>query len=360
MYFKNYTLAQLADYLNSSEFANGKTIAITPLRAASQLKNPKASGSDIVLNIAFDENNEIIGYIGALPHKVNDIKCAWNSCWWVKPGTPAQISMKLLFMFIDNWGKKVLFSEMTPHTSKIIEKLGFCKNLTTFGFRGYFRFPLAEVLPQKKPFLKPIAPLLVLADKTLNFGLNLRDVLIRDKCSLSIEKTDLLNNADDLFISKFDMHSPGKRNSNDFNWISQNPWLIEPENAQPRISNRYYFSYQTQRFETAWLRFFDKQKQVGLVAYSIRNNSLKLPYVYCEKEYAYEISNYFLTLLKTDKRITSLTTFHNALTEAFKQQHCFLYKLTIPKYSAISKQLLSECKIDSPIFQMGDGDAIFT
>lgn len=360
MHFKNYTLAQLAEYINSSEFNNGRTIAITPLRAKSQIKNPKASVSNIVLSIAFDENNEIIGYIGALPHMVDGIKCAWNSCWWVKPGTPAQISMKLLFMFIDNWKQKVLFSEMTPHTSKIIEKLGFCKNVTTFGFRGYFRFPLAEVLPQKKPILENITPLLRLTDRALNFCLNLRDITIRDKCTLSIEKIDSLNNADDLFISKFDKHSPGKRKSDDFNWISKNPWLIKPENAQPGISNRYYFSYQTQRFETAWVRFFDKHKQVGLVAYSIRNNSLKLPYVFCDKKYAKEISNYFLTLLKTDKKITSLTTFHNTLTEAFKKQHCFLYKITIPKYSAISKQLLSECKIDSPFFQMGDGDAIFT
>lgn len=360
MQFRNYTLAQLAEYLNSKEFTNGKTIAITPLRAASQIKNPKASASDIVLSIAYDQNDEIIGYIGALPDMISNTKCAWNSCWWVKPGTPAQISMKLLFTFIDNWKQKVLFSEMTPHTSKIIEKLGFCENITTYGFRGYFRFPMAEILPQKKPFLKPFIPLFTLADRILNFGLNLRDILINSKCCLRIEKANLLTNADDLFISKFNEHSPSKRNSTDFNWIIQNPWLIEPKIAQPEFIKRYYFSYQTRRFETAWVRFFDKQKQVGLVAYSIRDNSLKLPYVFCEKAYAKEICIYFLKMLKTDKKITSLTTFHEALSEAFKKHHSFIYKIAIPKYSAISKQLLYECKIDAPIFQMGDGDAIFT
>ena len=360
MQFRNYTLTQLADYLSSKEFTNGKTIAITPLRAVSQMKNPKASASDIVLSIVFDENNEILGYIGALPDMVNNIKCAWNSCWWVKPGTPAQISMKLFFMFIGNWQQKVLFSEMTPHTSKIIEKLGFCRNVTTYGFRGYFRFPMAEILPQKKPFFKPIIPLLTVADKLLNFGLNLRDILISAKCSLRIEKVNLLNSADDIFISKFNEHSPSKRNSLDFNWISQNPWLIEPKIAQPDISKRYYFSYQTERFETAWVRFFDQQKQVGLVAYTIRDNSLKLPYVYCDRAYAKEIGNYFLAMLKTDKELASITTFHNALAEALKKRHSFIYKIVIPKYSAISKQLLNECKIDTPFFQMGDGDAIFT
>lgn len=361
MEFKNYNLAQLKAYIESGEFLESEVIAITPLRVLSQLKNPNAQANDIVLSTACNNEGQIIGFIGALPDKVNGIKCAWNSCWWVKPGTPAQVSMKLLFTFISNWQKKVLFSEMTPHTSQIIEKLGFCNTKTIAGFRGYYRFSLAEVLPGKKKTLEKIKKILQITDFLLNLVLRFRHSFQSIKPSLKTETTQTLTPNDDAFISKFNQNSPSKRLSIEFNWIVQNPWVTLSSPATKKISKRYYFTYEAKRFETVWVRFFRDNEMLALVNYTIRNEALKLCYVFCHSSDAESISNYFMNLLKTDRKIATITTFHESLSEVFnKQPKGFLYKVRLPKYSAISNELLNESGIEHPEFQMGDGDAIFT
>lgn len=363
MEYKNYTLAELKSYIDSGQYLASDIIAITPIRAYSQLQNPKASPTDIVLTIAFLNRNEIVGYIGALPDKVNNIKCAWNSCWWVKPGTPAEVSMKLFFLFVSNWEKNVLFSEMTPHTAKMIEQMRFCKCTTTIGFRAYYRFSLNKVLPAKKKVFGKIKGLLYGIDQVLNSMIALRNFMHKNKnaSNLKVETISELGELDDRFIDRFNQDNLAKRYSTDFNWIQQNTWLNTSPNYDKEIAQRYFFSYYTPQFESKWLRFYQNDTLVGLVNYTIRNGALKLPYVYCDASFAVPIANYFIQLLKKNSRLSTITTFHYLLVEAFMNQRCkFIYHVRLPKYSAISTQLFTQTTIDNPEFQMGDGDAVFT
>ena len=363
MEYKNYTLAELKSYIESGQYLASDIIAITPIRAYSQFQNPKASPADVVLTIAFSEQNKIIGYIGALPDKVNNIKCAWNSCWWVKPGTPAEVSMKLFFLFISNWEKNVLFSEMTPHTAKMIEQMRFCKATTTIGFRGYYRFSLNRVLPAKKKVFGKIKGLLYCFDQVLNSIITVRNFMLKNKIysDLKVETISELGELDDRFIDGFNQNNIAKRYSTDFNWIQQNTWLNTAPNHDKEIAQRYFFSYYTPQFESKWLRFYQNGALVGLVNYTIRDGALKLPYVYCDAPFAVSIANYFIQLLKTNPSLSTITTFHHFLVEALMNQcRKFIYHVRLPKYSAISTQLLTESPIENPEFQMGDGDAVFT
>ena len=67
MNFKVLTIKQLEEYIHSSEFKNAEIIPITFHRARSQIKNPRATSENVVLIIAYNDKNEIIGYTGALP-----------------------------------------------------------------------------------------------------------------------------------------------------------------------------------------------------------------------------------------------------------------------------------------------------
>lgn len=61
--------AALRSYIDSETFQNAPVIAISKHRAASQISNPEATEDDILLLMAF-ENDNMVGYLGVLPDKI--------------------------------------------------------------------------------------------------------------------------------------------------------------------------------------------------------------------------------------------------------------------------------------------------
>ena len=363
MYLKKYTISQLEQFILSGEFRQYSVVPITPQRAFSQIKNPNAQPEDVVLTLAFSDEDELVGYIGALPGSINGTRCAWNSCWWVKSGTPAEISMSLMFSFLNDWKRNVLFSEMTPHTLFLIEQMRFCMHKTIYGFRGYYRFCLGTVLPRKGNFFKYFRYILHTADYVMNLFINAIGYLAPKNdvhSSAQIEEIDSPPDELDNFISRYNLLQPDKRMSEDFRWITNNPWLVEKAKADRDIATRYYFSYAVSRFEMRWVKFSINGELAGLVCYTIRDQQLKLPYVYAEDSCIEEIGNFLFALLKANKKICTVTTFHNKLGLHLRKRKKYLFQTNLPKYSAISNYLLKSNSLTDVEFQMGDGDVIFT
>ena len=85
--FKILNKEGLETFINSKEYFNLKTLPITKHRAISHIKNPRADKDDILLILAFEEN-DIVGYLGVLPDRLflsdeKSYKCGWLSCFWV-------------------------------------------------------------------------------------------------------------------------------------------------------------------------------------------------------------------------------------------------------------------------------------
>lgn len=360
---KQYTLSELGAFISSGDYLNDPVVPITPQRVYSQQKNPKATGSDVVLTIAYSANGHILGYIGALPDVVDGVRCAWNSCWWVKQGSSADVSMKLFVAFLKNWESKVLFSEMTPLTASIIQRLGFCSHKAVIGFKGYYRFSLAEVLPRKKSVFKNIKGMLATVDALLNVLLRFRNFISHKKVYTSeiiIEETYVLSSVDEEFIQTLNINQPTKRRADDFNWIGQNSWLIARHKANKQISKGYYFSYAVSRFETYWVRFIKNGSLVALVNFTLKNSELKLPYVFCLPEAENTVIEYAFGMLRRDRALATITVFHQGIAGKLNKRKGFLFKTSLPKYSAISNELLQQTNLSIFEFQMGDGDCVFT
>lgn len=362
MEIKNYTIAELEEWIKSDQYLAGDVVPITPARVYSQKKNPHLHADDIVLTVARDGNQSVLGYIGALPFTLNGVKCAWNSCWWVRKGAPAGVSMKLLFTFIQNWERNVLFSEMTPQTVSIIEKLRFCKHKTTNGFRGYSRFVLSEVLPRKKKFLRHLRLLLKAFDVAANFFVQLINSLKPDEDlkGYTFDAVEKLGTSGGEFIKLFDDKWTAPRTIEDFNWIASCPWVVSVKEARKDIMERYYFSYAVERFEQKWIRVFCQKKLVGLFNISIRDNHLKIQYVYASDEVTRTIAKWVVNFIRKDKTLYCVTTFHRGLGEYLRKKEKFIFTTDLPKYSAISSQLATSAGVLALVFQMGDGDVIFT
>jgi hypothetical protein len=364
IWFRKIRLDELVQYAHEVEASTDDVLPITLPRAESQTLNPKGLPHDIVLVVAYNEKNQVEGYAGALPEKIGDTRCAWNSGWWVKPGAPSTISFKLLFELLAEWDQKLLFSELTPTTSVLVDRLGFCKLHHIQGFRGYLRFCLADLLPRKKPCFARYTGLLKCADRLGNFFINMGLFFFgndrSDYRNIEVARFEFPLPEDESFLRKMDAVNPIHRTSTDFQWIARYPWVVSPKLAQKGVAQRYYFSYAIGRFETGWMRFSLMGKTAGLVAYTIRNQHLKLNYVFVEPEITDFVGRYFYSVLKADRSLCTVTTFHQALAAYFASDRQFLFITRLPKMTAQSKTLIAEARSDEFVFQMGDGDCIFT
>lgn len=361
MEIKTIKLKELEAFVVSDAFIKCNAIAITDLRVKSLLNNPNARPDDVVLIVAF-EDHQLLGYIGALPTNINNVHGAWNSCWWVSKTAPGGLSMQLMYQFVAAWDKKVLFSEMTPYTSKIVQAMGFCRHETIWGMRGFYRFHLSHYLLRKYKKLKWLSPLIKAADSVLNFGLNV--FRGNGQSSMVNVSVDKLPYPDEEGIKFIHTH-PGTRDRNNsavFRWINAFPWLTtEDSDAVKDVDARYYFSYHTKHFDSYWLKFTMDGKVLGLVMFSIRDFELKLPYVFFNATHLNVLALEIKRTLQKDKTLASVTTYDPGLGKYLqKHVHGFIHKRPVPKYTAVSNEVLKALNNDYPHFQMGDGDVVFT
>ncbi|NNE29335.1 MAG: GNAT family N-acetyltransferase, partial [Saprospiraceae bacterium] len=85
MEFKFLNKADLKEYVESKDFDRLPILPITVHRARSHWSNPKVEEKHTLL-ILVEESAELIGYLGAMPVRVNDkIDAGWLTCMWVSP-----------------------------------------------------------------------------------------------------------------------------------------------------------------------------------------------------------------------------------------------------------------------------------
>ncbi len=364
MRFREITINQLVSFVRSEEFRTGKVIPITPQRARSQSVNPAAGPSDIVLTIAYDDQDQIVGYIGALPDKPiaeNIERMAWNSCWWADPEKGSEASMQLFLRFLGHWENNVLFSEMTPHTYQILSRMQFFQTRIQLGFRGYVRLALAEFLPLRYNFLSRMRWLLKGTDGLFNLFWNIRlrvwIGLHKDKGGMSWEFIDQIDDRASSVIQNNRGKYLAARGPEELNWIINNPWVLE--GRDDNITSRYYFTSHAKKFKQQLVLISAADHPVAFLVLNNRNGHLKIPYLYIDNKYLDAIEE-FLVPYMIRERIKYVTTFNNVLAgHLFKSRIPVLFKKSVPRFTGISNQLLENAGEDFN-FQDGDGDGVFT
>jgi len=362
MLLPKITIAQLESFVRSEEYRTMNELPITPLRALSQANNPKARPDDVVLTLAMSEEGELLGYVGALPDWAGSIRCAWNSCWRVKEGAPAEVSMKLLYSFLNDWDRKILLADMTPHTHKLIQQLRICTHRSLHGIRCFYRLNLARRLGKK--FRNRILRNLAGGAGTIVDGLLSLFVCIaipkKRVSGICIEEIPCPTPELDSFISRHNTHQPAKRLSADFRWMREYPWISDREEEKTGMEGRYYFSWFTERFETHWIRFAAHAETVALLGYTLRDDILNVRYLYAANDTIPNIGRFLLQQIRTDRLLSSVITYHPGLTAYLQSRKNFLFCRKITRLTALSKKLCSPDEAESFILQSGDGDCMFT
>ncbi len=266
-----YTTGNILEFVNSDQFSRLKSIPITRHRASSYAHNPRSDSSDKILFVAF-ENEEIIGYLGALPEKIfyqeEWRRMTWLSCFWIDPQFRGKnISKQLFDMAMKEWDKTAMITNMKPGTLKIYERTGYFQDpVTRIGIRGYLRFNLSEILPPKGGVFAKIKPVFQAIDFVFNIFNAIRLVFYpgyKIDNDIHYEYVEEISPEAGELIDKCNQSYLIRRGKQELEWVKNYPWVLEQEeNADNR---RYYFSSVSKRFFYQQVEFHDENGNV--VAY---------------------------------------------------------------------------------------------
>jgi GNAT superfamily N-acetyltransferase len=358
-----YTTGNILEFVSSDQFSRLKNIPITKHRALSYAHNPRADASDKILFVAF-ENDEVAGYLGALPEKIfyqgEWRRMTWLSCFWIDPQFRGKnISKQLFDLALKEWNNTAMITNMKPGTLKIYERTGYFHDpVTRIGIRGYLRFNLSEILPPIGGVFSKIKPVFQVLDFVFNIFNAIRLVFYpgyKIDNNLHYEYVEEISPEAGTLIDKYNKFYLIRRGKQDLEWIKSYPWVLEQE--EDADSRRYYFSSVSKRFFYHQVEFHDENGNI--VAYlmlSIRDNHLTVPYVFYSKAMEPNLVKFlFNTML--DFQLNMLTVFHPELSKAIRTiKSPFLYKKKILRPYFIPKTL----DLSDLIFQDGDGDCVFT
>ncbi len=336
-------------------------------RAKSHALNPRADSEDVALIVAFDEMENICGYIGILPDIafVNDqnFKVGWLSCWWVDPkmrGTGT--GKKLLNRAIDLYDKRVMLTEFTTEAGNIYKKHPSLEMLLPLrGKKIFFKSISRKILPRKKQFWKWMFPFLFIGDALHNLIRQPSSKLKRFNQGKNnhVEEIKSIGAEIESFITPFLQKNLFKRDYHSFNWIVNNPWILkEPFDQEQK--NKYAF---TSSKKHAWLKQYVSKNSDGEIdAYFILLNNdrqLKIPYLFSTGRSIGSVSRFIWNLIEVEK-IESLTFYHNYLSDYLNVNKFPSLHTRDTQRNYISGLNLAAFFSEETVIFDGDGDCAFT
>jgi len=367
MEIKSIKLFELQDFINSDLYKKSKLIPISRQRAISQIHNPRASQNDTVLIVAIDKNKQIVGYIGALPEKLNikqDLKICWNSCWWTDKEKGKKISMFLFYKLLDEWDSNLIFRDLTDRTKKIILSTNrFLAVKEIYNFKGFLKFNFAEILPRKIHFFKHLTFLLKFIDAILNLKMRIYHYIYLLKIKNDEIKTVEIETVDkeaETFINLYNKNEVIRRGKNELNWILKYPWLTEIKNEEnTNAQKKYYFSLIKKQFKNKLIKIYYKEKIIGVVLLTQIDGEVKIPYIYFSSENIDLIVSFLMQFLINNNSKIFFTANKEIVKFISNKKLFFIHKKMIIKDFVISKNI--EKYIDKNMtLQDGESDFVFT
>jgi GNAT superfamily N-acetyltransferase len=372
--FSSLCTKELLTFIQSPLYLNSRVLPISPQRAISQARNPRAMPDDIVLLLAHDEAQQVCGYLGILPDDLSSktgekIHVGWLSCIWVDERMRGQgISKRLLKTAVEAWGGRIILTEFTAAAQQLYESSNyFCDLARPKGLRLYLRSDLATILPQRKPALRFLRPLLWCIDAFANIfllaWLSLRlHQNIRPKL---YEKFRYSKN-----LADFPLHTPAHspaypslfaRQAVELQWISQYPWIIAAARADD-MAQRYHFSAVDIDFNCLNVELTnDKGEVIAFFMLTTRKNQLKIPYLYCSDDNSHIVAQFIVDYMR-EKGLSVFVCFQPALLKALQKSNFgFFYRRKQARHYKIGLELADKLPT-YPDFglQDGDGDVVFT
>jgi len=372
--FSSLCAKDLLPFIQSSKYLNSRVLPISPQRAISQARNPRALPDDVVLVMAHDEAQQICGYLGILPDDLRGktgekIHVGWLSCIWVDERMRGQgISKQLLKIAVEAWQSRIILTEFTAAARKLYDSSQyFCDLARPEGLRLYLRSDLATILPQRKPALRFLRPLLWGLDAFANIFL-LAWLYLRLQAKISPRQYGKFRYSQNLadFPLYMPAHSPAipslfERESAELQWISQYSWLISAARADD-MAQRYHFSAVDTDFNSLNVELSNpKGEIIAFFMLTTRKNQLKIPYLHCLDKDSPAVLQFIVDYMQK-KGLSVLVCFQPTLLKALQKSNFgFFYRRKQSRHYQMGK-VLADAVPSYPSFSLqdGDGDVVFT
>jgi len=366
MNFKNITVGELPSFIKSEWYQNTPIMPITKERAISQYYNPDADHNDIALIIALDKDNQLLGFIGILPGKINYGKSSkkffWNSCWWVHPDRGRQVSMPLFYKMLQITDNKLIFFDLTPRTHQIMQKLPYFVTQEKIGISAFLRCNSACILPKKYGKFAKIKPILNTIDSAINIlTCPYRKIVqfrLSKKPSFQFLFNDEIDGEIQKFIAPFIQQQAIPRGKRELNRIIRYAWISNSQKAKQE-SSHYPFSVYAFQFYNHIIKIYSKEQLVGCLFITERDQYFKLPYCFFHPEHTTLIVKVLKKILLQRKAIHFVTWNPYIKERLGKQKTPFLLLRPIKKQMGFP-QIQGFEYLQHAFYQDGDGDAVFT
>lgn len=362
MHFHTVTIGELKDFGASELFQRLNQLPITVARILSQASNPRAQPGQVALVIAYSDNFDLLGYIGALPDTIyfgeQTIPMAWNSCWWVHPQKGKVAAMRLFSMLLKSWQGTICFADLPMKSKAFIEATHNYNLQTLVGYRFFLRVYFYSRLCQraKLPKYFPVGSILKGCDSVINLCLSaIQNCLIRPLSEVSVDADNFFSNEALHFISQQDNANISLRGESEFRWITDYPWVISDKD-KGFDCRPYYFSYTAQNFEQKYLEFKIGERLVAVAMLTVRDGHYRVSYYYGIEEVATAVSKQLWVWLIQHGALSFLVSHPDLV----KPRRVFLH---IWKKRIITHAAFPKMFGDLPrklFIQAGDGDAVFT
>lgn len=362
---KEYNKERLRKLIEDSSVWKQQYLPITRARAISHANNPMASGEDIMLLVAYDDEN-VIAYMGAfidcLRIDGHIHKIAWLSTWWADPTYKTSgIGRELLHKMYKLHDGKIGISQFTQSAKRVYDKSGYFTSLKLMsGIKASIKPEFSHLIPALYPKAKKITPLLMVADRILNGLVDLKLYFLKNKISdisdnVSFSETDQINDDLENFIRSSSQNDLTVRNKSFLNWMKQFPWLTVTNDGP---DEKYFFSSTAKRFQIHFIVVKEDARIVGFLVLQIRDNTLKVLYTFFDVKMLVKIGNYLIRF-SLMKRVKTIITYDQNLVRHFgNNKSIFIYLKPKVKEAIISK-VFNKDDFENYRFHFGDGDCSF-
>lgn len=357
---KKIRLKELKVFVTSELFQKFNTIPVSPLRADSYLQNPNAKPDDIVLYLAF-VNNELVAFrsifAGVAQTAPKIMRFGWCSGNWVHPGFRRRgFSEMLLREAYSDWDKKLMFTNYAPESEKLYLKTGWFKPVYAFkGARAYL-FPKTKKLVKTRKRNILFNALIFITDIGMGVLSMIRIGFFRDRRHSGIVFNEI-DFPDEQCFKVFEKNKTKhffSRGEDEFRWILEHPWL---STQKADFCENYPFSSYAESFYYKFVKIFVEDEFVGLLVFSVRNGHLKTLFFWIDGEPEEEITRYLKSFCAKN-RIEILTVYNNKIARhLIANRFPFLY---VKKYGQQIYSTFEAGDGNMTVFQDGDGDVVFT
>jgi len=359
---ETYTLSQLESYCLSDEYRALKTKPISLFRMRSYCNNPRANADDVVMYLAKNENN-IVGFRTILSDKDALGKTfGWLSGNWVhKKERRKGVSTLLLQEVLKDWDNRLMHVNVSPASKAVYDTSGAFKQYASIqGKRLYFRFSLHQLLPSKNRRYIAIKPALWLLDVIGNV---LLAPISQVGSKQNLSDVSFVETIDDeclSFIQQNIKPSLQLRNSSDFTWISQYPWLYKTM-KNDADTKQYPFSSGFDDYKRFILKITDSNgKMQAFVMMHCKKACATVPFYITNSTDEKRAAAIIMNICKIQK-LNYLTTFNSDLLQHLQSIHIpSLFQKPLKRnYYATSPLFESLPYAQTIHFQDGDGDCAF-